>query len=290
MYVCVCVCVRARPIAVRRGGACVASARIFTRRCRRRRRAPHRAVDRGGGGAHTTTRTRRAQLEHLQSKYAGTGHADVTKFEWAVNMKRDSYASYIGHDSLMCYLAVAYNEPKERLRCRFLKVRRAALRAAACARRAVAPTLRVDDAAARLPCAQDMVQVCDAPHRGRRARACVRARARDGADDERVASRAASRRKPRTRRKANERACLTLRRGRGKKPLLLCVFLGCVLLSLYLQCPWRRRARYCVRVRARMCAQDESNALSSASFALTSERAARASASSLPPILSDGSV
>jgi len=57
----------------------------------------------------------------LQSKYAGTGHADVTKFEWAVNMKRDSYASFIGHDSLMTYMAVAHNEPKERLRCRFLK-------------------------------------------------------------------------------------------------------------------------------------------------------------------------
>jgi len=61
------------------------------------------------------------QLEHLQSKYAGTGHADITKFEWAVNMKRDSYASFIGHDSLMTFMAVAHNESKEALRCRFLK-------------------------------------------------------------------------------------------------------------------------------------------------------------------------
>lgn len=63
-----------------------------------------------------------SQLEHLQSKYSGTGHADTTKFEWAVNMKRDTYASIIGQDSLLTYLAVAHNEPKERLRCRYLKV------------------------------------------------------------------------------------------------------------------------------------------------------------------------
>ena len=26
-----------------------------------------------------------SQLEHLQSKYIGTGHADTTKFEWMTN-------------------------------------------------------------------------------------------------------------------------------------------------------------------------------------------------------------
>ena len=36
-----------------------------------------------------------SQLEHLQSKYIGTGHADTSKFEWATNQHRDTYASYI---------------------------------------------------------------------------------------------------------------------------------------------------------------------------------------------------
>ena len=47
-----------------------------------------------------------SQLEHLQSRYVGTGHADTTKWEWAVNQHRDSYASYIGHHSLLSYRCV----------------------------------------------------------------------------------------------------------------------------------------------------------------------------------------
>ena len=33
-----------------------------------------------------------SQLEHLQSKYIGTGHSDTTKFEWLVNQHR-----YVSH-------------------------------------------------------------------------------------------------------------------------------------------------------------------------------------------------
>ncbi|KAJ3172013.1 Splicing factor 3B subunit 5 [Geranomyces variabilis] len=51
-----------------------------------------------------------AQLEHLQSKHVGTGHADTNKFEWAVNQHRDTYASLIGHSSMLAYTAVAENE------------------------------------------------------------------------------------------------------------------------------------------------------------------------------------
>ncbi|MGB1601475.1 MAG: splicing factor 3B subunit 5 family protein [Promethearchaeia archaeon] len=47
-----------------------------------------------------------SQQEHLQMKYVGTGHADTTKWEWAVNQHRDSYASYIGHHSLLSYRCV----------------------------------------------------------------------------------------------------------------------------------------------------------------------------------------
>ena len=46
----------------------------------------------------------------LQAKYVGTGHADTTRFEWAVNMHRDSYSSYVGHPPLSAYFAVAENE------------------------------------------------------------------------------------------------------------------------------------------------------------------------------------
>ena len=29
-----------------------------------------------------------SQMEHLQSKYMGTGHADTTKYEWAAHQHR----------------------------------------------------------------------------------------------------------------------------------------------------------------------------------------------------------
>ena len=35
-----------------------------------------------------------SQMEHLQSKYNGTGHADLTKWEWMVHTHRDSYARF----------------------------------------------------------------------------------------------------------------------------------------------------------------------------------------------------
>lgn len=37
-----------------------------------------------------------AQLEYLQSKYTGTGHADLNSWEWVTNQHRDTYASIIG--------------------------------------------------------------------------------------------------------------------------------------------------------------------------------------------------
>jgi len=47
------------------------------------------------------------QLEALQNKYIGTGHADTTKFEWTSNIARDSYASYVGHPPLLQYMTLA---------------------------------------------------------------------------------------------------------------------------------------------------------------------------------------
>ena len=96
-----------------------------------------------------------SQLEHLQAKYVGTGHADLSRLsvsnpffpsnlsfffltkkkerdvadisfvefdgsEWAVNIQRDSYASYIGHYPMLAYFAVAENESIGRERYNFM--------------------------------------------------------------------------------------------------------------------------------------------------------------------------
>jgi len=57
-----------------------------------------------------------SQLEHLQSKYIGTGHADTSRYEWLSNQHRDSYASYVGHFDVLNYIAIAENESKARVR------------------------------------------------------------------------------------------------------------------------------------------------------------------------------
>lgn len=62
-----------------------------------------------------------SQIEHLQTKYVGTGHADITKFEWALNMHRDSYASYIGHHNMAMYFSVVENESVGRVKYEFLQ-------------------------------------------------------------------------------------------------------------------------------------------------------------------------
>lgn len=62
-----------------------------------------------------------SQLEHLQSKYIGTGHADTTKYEWLTNQHRDSLASYLGHYDLLSYYSIAENEAKARVRFNLLE-------------------------------------------------------------------------------------------------------------------------------------------------------------------------
>ena len=44
-----------------------------------------------------------SQLEHLQSKYIGTGHADTTKWEWLTNQHRDRY-----YTTLLCKAIVFF--------------------------------------------------------------------------------------------------------------------------------------------------------------------------------------
>lgn len=56
------------------------------------------------------------QLESLQAKYVGTGHADTTRYEWSQNIVRDSLASYVGHPPLLAYMALGMGENKEVVR------------------------------------------------------------------------------------------------------------------------------------------------------------------------------
>lgn len=60
-------------------------------------------------------------LEALQARYIGTGHADTTKHEWTSNILRDSYASYVGHNPLLSYMSVGMGEPKEKVRVMMLE-------------------------------------------------------------------------------------------------------------------------------------------------------------------------
>jgi splicing factor 3B subunit 5 len=41
----------------------------------------------------------------IQNKFTGTGHSDITKFEWACSQHRDSYASTIGHNDMLSLVA-----------------------------------------------------------------------------------------------------------------------------------------------------------------------------------------
>ncbi|KXL49993.1 hypothetical protein M433DRAFT_153972 [Acidomyces richmondensis BFW] len=61
------------------------------------------------------------QLEALQNKFVGTGHADTTKHEWTSNLMRDSYASYQGHPPLLHYMAIGAGETVERMRARCME-------------------------------------------------------------------------------------------------------------------------------------------------------------------------
>lgn len=107
-------------------------------------------------GCSSASRVGSHQPFHRQAKHVGTGHADLSRFEWAVNIHRDrcrytlgaasgciaplffflfrafshiffsklfphcSYASYIGHHSLLSYLAVAENESIGRTKYNFM--------------------------------------------------------------------------------------------------------------------------------------------------------------------------
>ena len=83
-----------------------------------------------------------SQLEHLQSKYTpapkistgcwycfdivnryvGTGHADITKWEWAVNIHRDSLSAHLGNPGMLMYSSIALGDSMGRTKYNLLMV------------------------------------------------------------------------------------------------------------------------------------------------------------------------
>mmetsp|Transcript_4606 Transcript_4606/g.11841 ORF Transcript_4606/g.11841 Transcript_4606/m.11841 type:complete len:93 (+) Transcript_4606:155-433(+) len=61
------------------------------------------------GGASIST-------EQLKSRYVGTGHADMSKYDWVTNQHRDTYASHLAHYDQLSYMAVAENQSIGRMR------------------------------------------------------------------------------------------------------------------------------------------------------------------------------
>ena len=60
--------------------------------------------------------------DHIQSKFVGTGHSDMTKFEWGSNQHRDTICSHIGHYDMLSFFAVAQNDSVGRVRYQLLEV------------------------------------------------------------------------------------------------------------------------------------------------------------------------
>jgi splicing factor 3B subunit 5 len=61
------------------------------------------------------------QAEHQALKHQGTGHADIARYEWGNNMKRDSLACYVGHNYLLHMFSIATNQSTGRMRHHFLE-------------------------------------------------------------------------------------------------------------------------------------------------------------------------
>ncbi|KAJ7264980.1 splicing factor 3B subunit 5/RDS3 complex subunit 10 [Mycena haematopus] len=60
--------------------------------------------------------TANTQLEHLHARYTGTGHGDLSKYDWVTHQHRDTLASIVGHPTLTSFLAIADGESKGRIK------------------------------------------------------------------------------------------------------------------------------------------------------------------------------
>jgi splicing factor 3B subunit 5 len=57
----------------------------------------------------------------LKARYVGTGHADLSKYEWLTNQHRDTLSSHIAHYDQLSYYSVATNESIGRTKYEFLQ-------------------------------------------------------------------------------------------------------------------------------------------------------------------------
>ncbi|GIQ79398.1 splicing factor 3B subunit 5/RDS3 complex subunit 10 [Kipferlia bialata] len=60
-------------------------------------------------------------LQQLCIKHPSTGGADTERHEFACNVKRDSYATYISHPGILQYMSVAQNQSVARQRFHFVQ-------------------------------------------------------------------------------------------------------------------------------------------------------------------------
>jgi len=82
---------------------------------------PHASLAMASGDRFNVNISFSKNWEHLQNKFVGTGHPDISKFEWAVNHHRDSMASHIGHSDMLAYFAVAEGEAIGRIKYTLLE-------------------------------------------------------------------------------------------------------------------------------------------------------------------------
>mmetsp|Transcript_8418 Transcript_8418/g.13932 ORF Transcript_8418/g.13932 Transcript_8418/m.13932 type:complete len:95 (-) Transcript_8418:32-316(-) len=59
--------------------------------------------------------------DQLRARYIGTGHADMSKYDFITNQHRDSLASHVSHYDQLSYYAVAQNESIGRVRSQMLE-------------------------------------------------------------------------------------------------------------------------------------------------------------------------
>lgn len=58
----------------------------------------------------------------VHARYTGTGHADLTKWEWATHQHRDTLSSIVGHPALTSFVALADNESIGRVKFEMTEV------------------------------------------------------------------------------------------------------------------------------------------------------------------------
>ena len=59
--------------------------------------------------------------EHVNAKFVGTGHPDITRHELASHIHRDTYATYLGHHDMLLYSSTVEGSTCARMRFKLLE-------------------------------------------------------------------------------------------------------------------------------------------------------------------------